>query len=205
MGALIGDWLLPRLNIHLGVGIVALIINAFVGAIGLLLIVRLIGGGGWGYGPTVIRDNKPMDDSGLSRCLQDDLTPRDWYELLNERVFFWLTRNRLIRLLNAESYAESAHDVLELDTRQLVLAHRASISLCPMNSGCTKPVPHPPGKATFLSIAAYPYEHWRKKRPRGERAVELAVSPGVPSIERFVRRVVRMQGEAELGTVFERR
>jgi uncharacterized membrane protein YeaQ/YmgE (transglycosylase-associated protein family) len=50
LGALIGDWLLPRLNIHLGVGIVALIINALIGAIVLLLILRLIGGGGWGYG-----------------------------------------------------------------------------------------------------------------------------------------------------------
>jgi uncharacterized membrane protein YeaQ/YmgE (transglycosylase-associated protein family) len=50
LGALIGDWLLPRLNIHLGAGIVALIINAFVGAIVLLLILRLFAGGGWGYG-----------------------------------------------------------------------------------------------------------------------------------------------------------
>jgi uncharacterized membrane protein YeaQ/YmgE (transglycosylase-associated protein family) len=50
LGALIGDWLLPQLNIHLGVGIVALIINALVGAIVLLLILRLIGGGSWGYG-----------------------------------------------------------------------------------------------------------------------------------------------------------
>jgi uncharacterized membrane protein YeaQ/YmgE (transglycosylase-associated protein family) len=49
LGAFIGDWLLPQLNIHLGVGIVALIINAVIGAIVLLLILRLIGGGGWGY------------------------------------------------------------------------------------------------------------------------------------------------------------
>jgi uncharacterized membrane protein YeaQ/YmgE (transglycosylase-associated protein family) len=49
LGALVGDWLLPHLNIHLGVGIAALIINAFVGAIVLLLILRLLGGGGWGY------------------------------------------------------------------------------------------------------------------------------------------------------------
>src|SRR5262250_926647 len=49
LGAFIGDWLLPQLNIHLGVGIVALIINALVGAIVLLLILRLIGGGSWGY------------------------------------------------------------------------------------------------------------------------------------------------------------
>jgi uncharacterized membrane protein YeaQ/YmgE (transglycosylase-associated protein family) len=46
IGAFIGDWLLPRLNIHLGVGIVALIANAFIGAIVLLIILRLIGGRG---------------------------------------------------------------------------------------------------------------------------------------------------------------
>ncbi len=49
LGALIGDWLLPRLNIHLGVGIVGLIANAVIGAILLLLVLRLIGGRGWGY------------------------------------------------------------------------------------------------------------------------------------------------------------
>jgi uncharacterized membrane protein YeaQ/YmgE (transglycosylase-associated protein family) len=46
IGALIGDWLLPQLNIHLGTGTVALIINATIGAIVLLLIVRLVSGGG---------------------------------------------------------------------------------------------------------------------------------------------------------------
>jgi uncharacterized membrane protein YeaQ/YmgE (transglycosylase-associated protein family) len=43
LGAFIGDWLLPRFNIHLGVGIVALIVNAFIGAIVLLFVLRLIG------------------------------------------------------------------------------------------------------------------------------------------------------------------
>lgn len=46
IGAFIGDWLLPRLNIHLGTGIVVLIVNATIGAIVLLLIVRLVSGGG---------------------------------------------------------------------------------------------------------------------------------------------------------------
>ena len=48
IGAFIGDWLLPRLNIHLGAGIVAAIVNAFIGAVVLLLILRLLGGG-FGY------------------------------------------------------------------------------------------------------------------------------------------------------------
>lgn len=50
LGAFIGDWLLPQLHIHLGVGIVSLIVNATLGAIVLLVILRLFSGGGrrWG-------------------------------------------------------------------------------------------------------------------------------------------------------------
>jgi|SRR5438309_9888693 len=49
VGAFVGNWLLPRLGIHLGTGLVSAIVNATVGAILLLLIVRLLGGaGGWG-------------------------------------------------------------------------------------------------------------------------------------------------------------
>jgi len=44
IGAFICDWLLPQLNIHLGSGIIALIVNAFVGAVVLLLILRLVTG-----------------------------------------------------------------------------------------------------------------------------------------------------------------
>src|ERR1700674_3803831 len=49
LGAFIGSWLLPQLGIHLGTGVVSAIVNATIGAILLLLIVRLFrGGGGWG-------------------------------------------------------------------------------------------------------------------------------------------------------------
>jgi len=48
VGAFVGDWLLPRLGIHLGTGIVAAIMNAFIGAVVLLLILRLLTGG-FGY------------------------------------------------------------------------------------------------------------------------------------------------------------
>ena len=42
VGAFIGDWMLPRLGIHLGEAIVGAVINATVGAIVLLLVIRLI-------------------------------------------------------------------------------------------------------------------------------------------------------------------
>ena len=48
VGALIGDWLLHRLGLHFGSGIIALVINATIGAIVLLLALRLLGASGWG-------------------------------------------------------------------------------------------------------------------------------------------------------------
>ena len=45
IGAFIGDWLLPQIGIHLGTGIVPAIINATIGAVLLLLVVRLLRGG----------------------------------------------------------------------------------------------------------------------------------------------------------------
>jgi len=46
VGAFIGDWLLPRLNVHLGTGIVAMIANALIGAVLLLLVIRVLNGRG---------------------------------------------------------------------------------------------------------------------------------------------------------------
>jgi uncharacterized membrane protein YeaQ/YmgE (transglycosylase-associated protein family) len=48
IGAFIGDRLMPRLGIHLGTGMVALVVNATLGAIVLLIILRLISGAGGG-------------------------------------------------------------------------------------------------------------------------------------------------------------
>ena len=137
-----------------------------------------------GVGSAVIRDQKPMDDRGLERCLQDGLTPQDWYELLNVRVFFWLTRSRLLRLLTARSYNEIEHDVLEIDTALLVDAYKLQITLAPINTGATKPMPATRGKSTIVSIADYDYAG-RLKTHRREPVVELAVTSGIPNIRDF--------------------
>jgi uncharacterized membrane protein YeaQ/YmgE (transglycosylase-associated protein family) len=49
VGAFIGSWLLPQLGVHLGVGMLREILNATIGAILLLLIIRLVSGSGFGY------------------------------------------------------------------------------------------------------------------------------------------------------------
>jgi uncharacterized membrane protein YeaQ/YmgE (transglycosylase-associated protein family) len=47
-GAFIGSWLFPQLGLHLGSGLISAIINATIGALLLLFVIRLVrGGGGW--------------------------------------------------------------------------------------------------------------------------------------------------------------
>lgn len=44
LGAFVGTWPMPRLGIHLGTGLVSAIVNATVGSIVLLLLIRLVAG-----------------------------------------------------------------------------------------------------------------------------------------------------------------
>src|SRR2546425_1085258 len=55
------------------------------------------------HGAVVIRDQKPMHESALGKCLKG-ITPRQWYELLNRHVFFWVTPERVQTLLEARAY-----------------------------------------------------------------------------------------------------
>src|SRR6185436_11524880 len=41
------------------------------------------------HGVAIIRDQKPLREKSLKQALQDGLAPRDWYRILNEKVFFW--------------------------------------------------------------------------------------------------------------------
>src|SRR5579872_1226565 len=54
-GAFIASWIFPQLGIHLGSGIVSEIVEAAIGAVLLLMLIRLVQGrsrwgGGWGGG-----------------------------------------------------------------------------------------------------------------------------------------------------------
>lgn len=144
-----------------------------------------------------IRDQLPMDDAGLRKCLPPHLSPNDWYRLLNTKVFFWLTFDRLKRLLGAEAYQLKMHDIIEVDTRSIIKAYHSQIWLCPINSGYTKYVPEQRDASTFKRIADYPYDAWKTKRKKGERVVELAIDYAVPDIMKYAKRVVTMDSSAE--------
>ncbi len=48
VGALIGEWILPRFNFHFWSGVTGMIIEAAIGAIVLLVVLRSVGASGWG-------------------------------------------------------------------------------------------------------------------------------------------------------------
>jgi hypothetical protein len=156
------------------------------------------------HGTAVIRDQKPMDDAGLRRALLDGISPREWYKVLNGNVFFWTSAERLNRLLSARAYRTRRQLVLKVRTAELLAKHADHVLLSPMNSGATKPFPHPRGKDTFLPIKDYPLEHWKRLRRNGEWVVELLVSAGVPDILRFVEEAKHVQGGLPEETLFRK-
>nr|WP_279636852.1 hypothetical protein [Corallococcus llansteffanensis] len=156
------------------------------------------------HGWAVIRDQKPMDDKGLSRCLGGGLTPTAWYRLLNAQVFFWLDSRRLDTLLEARAYRDRRQTVLTLDTACLLSRYEAQVRLSPINSGATKPFPQPRGPATFLPLSTYPFAEWDQKRKRKEPVVELTVQHSVPALQACVLRVEERGGGQPSRTLFER-
>lgn len=139
------------------------------------------------HGSATVRDQIPMFDHHLQSCLTDGLAPVDWHRRLNERVFFWLTEDRLQRLLCAGAYRGQDHLVLTLDAAALVADHRDRIELAPINTGCTRPFATPRGVGTFQPISSYPYSEWRRRgRSRREAVVELTVIGGIGNIADYV-------------------
>ncbi|MDB5603425.1 MAG: hypothetical protein JWP25_325 [Bradyrhizobium sp.] len=130
----------------------------------------------------IVRDQKPMTESALKRCLPEDVTPKEWFEILNDRAFFWLSRERLRGLLAARAYRGRPQTVLTVDTAGLLKSNGARVELSPLNSGATIYNPQPRGRETFLPIADYPFDERRKTRSVEKSVVELVVRGGVPDI-----------------------
>jgi hypothetical protein len=135
-----------------------------------------------GFPSAIVRDQKPMTESALKKCLAANVSPEEWFEILNDRTFFWLSRDRLRGLLGARAYRDRPQTVLTVDTASLLKAHKNLIELSPLNSGATIYNPQPRGRDTFLPIEKYPFDERRKTRPIDKSVVELVVRKGVPDI-----------------------
>jgi hypothetical protein len=150
------------------------------------------------FGTAVVRDQKPLSEEKLRSCLIE-MEPTDWYRLLNSRVFFWPTKGRLLRLLNARAYRDTKHTIITVDTAKLVDRHFERITLSPINSGSTIIIAVPRGLATFASPSRFPDTWWRKRR-----LAEIAVENGIQDIADLVLSVEEWQGVDKLSEIYRR-
>ncbi len=131
-----------------------------------------------------IRDQLPMPPAALEKCLVG-MTPAQWYEVLNQMVFFWCDRERLNRQLKACRGRPQV--VLTLDTKRLVARHADRVALTPFNTGNARRKPAIRGWATFVPYPVWLASAWRseaeglgiRERPRSHSPVELAVEGSV--------------------------
>lgn len=137
-----------------------------------------------------VRDQHPLDPTALAGCL-DDLSPEAWYRLLNARVFFWPTRERLERMLKA--YGRSGQAVFEVDTGGLLERYAAATELSHINSGYASKrcPPARRGLYTFVPLLDYSYSARNK-------VAEVTVLESVPDIFTFTERVtLEQQGRSD--------
>lgn len=104
--------------------------------------------------PVFLRDQKPISEKNLSKCLTDGWTCSDFYVHLNRRVFFWPTVKRLISHFN--TYIEENPVIIRVLTNE-VLRDNPHVKFCRLNSGATRSNSYLGGKPpdrginTFLS------------------------------------------------------
>ena len=146
---------------------------------------------GDGLGRIVIRDNRPLREHILARCLETSVP--EWCRLLNRRVFLWTTERRARRHLGARGHRDGPRDLIVLDTARLLERHLEEITLCAFNSGSAL-YPNAPtrGRASFVTVHDFPYDAWRSRRAAREVVVEICVDRHIPDIEHLVRRVERI-------------
>ena len=145
------------------------------------------------HGRAILRDQKPLNESMLRHCLLDDLMPEDWYQILNQRVFFWPNCDRVKTFLRTPYYRSMHHLLIVVRTDRLLADCSDRIELSPINSGATRSVEHKRGRGTFAALSDYDFDGWRKKRRSRKRAVaEVAVRGAVERLTRIATSALRL-------------
>ena len=157
------------------------------------------------YGLAILRDQKPMDDKGLERALTDGIRPEEWYLTVNAYTFFWVDRRRVDRLLGARAYRNDRHALLTVRTSDLLQRNSDRAVLSPLNTGATKPMPHPRGRNCFVPLASYPFSCWRHKRNVRDAVVELAIRESVPDLMDALERVSIVGGSKPEEVIWTRK
>ena len=96
-----------------------------------------------------LRDQHAAPEAKMKSCLVN-VTPAEWLTLLNGKIFFFLSRERAMRL--AEAYEAYKSLLLEVDSAALLAIHFKETSLCRINSGSFLFKAVPRGRASFIPL-----------------------------------------------------
>jgi hypothetical protein len=105
-----------------------------------------------------LRDQRPISEVALPKCLTDGWSVGDFLYHLNDRVFMWPTLERLGR--HFKRYEKEKPIIFRFSTEEM-LQSNPHVKFCRLNSGATRPNSHLEGIApergpnTFLSAKDY--------------------------------------------------
>ena len=147
---------------------------------------------------SIVRDQKPMPPGALERCLRD-MTPSQWYALLNSKVFFWFDIERLNRMRKV--YNHLPQIVMIIDAQRLLARYAECASLSPINTGNARRQPALRGPSTFVPYTTWLQTGWASEtnalgtrpRPKSHPPVELTITGSVPDIMDFVIDIRRLE------------
>ncbi len=109
----------------------------------------------------LLRDQRPISEKALQKCLTDGWVVGDFIESLNSRVFFWPTLKRL--QIHYNRYQQENPKIIKVPTRELIALNSRALRFCHLNSGATrchpkwKGAPPPRGQDTFRRPAECEY------------------------------------------------
>jgi hypothetical protein len=138
-----------------------------------------------------VRNQSPMPPAALAKCLDEGTSTDDWYRLVNDHVFFWLSTERMKRHANA--LRTRAQILLTVDTTALVASYEDSAFVTPFNIGNARRMPASRGPRTLCPLTSWREHGWLLEAPPGGRQrssshppAELLIAGAVPDIHRFV-------------------
>jgi len=105
-----------------------------------------------------LRDQRPISEKALAKCLTGGWQVSDFLYHLNDRVFMWPTLDRLWRHFNR--YEHENPVILRFHTREIIDSN-PHVKFCRLNSGATRANSYLGGKApergehTFLSAEQF--------------------------------------------------
>lgn len=133
------------------------------------------------HGILYIRDQVPMldwpdRDIYLDKLLDNGVTQQEWFEFLNGKVFFWVSKYELIKMMCAWQYRGKPQWIIKINTRDLLDQYADKAYVSDQNTGSLYSR-RKRGPKSFIPF---------NECPVNSRIKELAIDYKVPNLSEFV-------------------